>query len=277
VSNEEGIVKVFGNFNKALIEYYEINGVIVNKVALHIGSGRDASPGQAIDNPIVRLPDGRPYIPGSSVKGVFRSIVESYLVTVASGKDHVNTSCAKLFRDNNVSPEMFLKECSPIPSESRETIKPYCVNHGLFGGPNIASHIQLFDLMVVKGGKTFTKPGVAIDRFLGASRLGALYNIELVAPGTKWEFRMRIYGLEFNSELGNTLEWRCAREALAFLLEYISREGFSLGGRVSAGHGYMVFDREPIVKHVYADENGTIQSEELSLREFIEMLRGGGK
>jgi len=267
------IADIYGNFKKALIDYYGIQGVVVNKTALHIGSGRDTSPGQAIDNPIVRLPDGRPYIPGSSIKGVFRSIVESYLVTVASKREHMETSCAKLFRDNNVSPEIFMDKCSPMPKEPHKAIKSYCVNHGLFGGPNIASHIQLFDLMVVEGGKIFIKPGVAIDRFLGASRPGALYNIELVAPGTKWEFRMRIYGVESNS----SLEWRCAREALAFLLEYISREGFSLGGRVSAGHGYMVFDGEPRVRHVYVDENGLVQTEEISLNEFIERLRGGGE
>lgn len=273
MSSEESIVKVFGNFSKALIEYYEVYGTVVNRTALHVGSGRDTSPGQAIDNPVVRLPDGRPYIPGSSLKGVFRSIVESYLVTVASERDRMKTSCAQLFRDNNVTPELFTRVCSPTPIESEETIESYCVNHGLFGGPDIASHIQLFDLMVKEHGETFTKPGVAIDRFLGASRPGALYNIELVAPDTKWEFRMRIYGVESN----NSLEWRCAREALAFLLEYIGREGFSLGGRVSAGHGYMVFDGEPKVRHVYVDEDGRVGTKELSFKEFIKRLKGGGE
>ena len=52
---------------------YRITGRIVLDTALHIG-GRGAM--TVTDNPVVRDGDGRPVIPGSSIKGAFRAAVE---------------------------------------------------------------------------------------------------------------------------------------------------------------------------------------------------------
>lgn len=53
---------------------YRITGSLVTDTALHIGGGRESSP--ITDSPVVRNPDGRPFIPGSSLKGAFRAAVE---------------------------------------------------------------------------------------------------------------------------------------------------------------------------------------------------------
>ncbi len=267
--------KVFGNFDYALINFYEVRGTLVNKTLLHIGSGGDMSPGASVDNPVARLPDGKPYIPGSSIKGVLRSIVESYLSTISKyGRD---TACYKLL-SNTMGEKNFLEECPhTTPSGGEKKFPYYCVNHGLFGGPNVASHIQVFDIIPDESPKIIIKPGVAIDRFLGAAKPEALYNIEAIAPGTKWSLRMRIYGIMGKGSSENSkLAWDCAREALAHMFEYIIKVGISFGGRSSAGHGYMMFQDNVEVTHIYIDPStGKIVEEKMSIQEFIKKLVEG--
>lgn len=54
-----------------------ITGKIVVKTGLHIGAGNDKVEIGGMDNPIIRNPLTRePYIPGSSIKGKMRSLME---------------------------------------------------------------------------------------------------------------------------------------------------------------------------------------------------------
>lgn len=43
---------------------------------LHIGAGKDTIEIGGIDNPVVKTPDGDPYVPGSSIKGKLRFLLE---------------------------------------------------------------------------------------------------------------------------------------------------------------------------------------------------------
>ena len=55
----------------------KISGKIVVKTGLHIGAGNDKVEIGGMDNPIIRNPLTRePYIPGSSIKGKMRSLME---------------------------------------------------------------------------------------------------------------------------------------------------------------------------------------------------------
>lgn len=56
---------------------YHITGKIRLLTGLHIGAGRDAIEIGGIDNPVIRHPHTlQPYIPGSSLKGKLRSLLE---------------------------------------------------------------------------------------------------------------------------------------------------------------------------------------------------------
>jgi len=58
-------------------KYVPITGVLVCKTGLRIGGSREELEIGGMDNPIIRDPvDGLPYIPGSSLKGKLRSILE---------------------------------------------------------------------------------------------------------------------------------------------------------------------------------------------------------
>jgi len=72
-----------------LTQIKQITGTIVLKTGLHIGAGDTEMRIGGTDNPVVRNPlDGQPYIPGSSIKGKIRSLLEWQLglVTASNGK-----------------------------------------------------------------------------------------------------------------------------------------------------------------------------------------------
>ncbi|MBI5367633.1 MAG: type III-A CRISPR-associated RAMP protein Csm3 [Planctomycetes bacterium] len=59
-----------------LIGHYRLAGVIRLVTGLHIGKGKDDIEIGGKDNPVILTPDGVPYIPGSSLKGKIRSLLE---------------------------------------------------------------------------------------------------------------------------------------------------------------------------------------------------------
>jgi len=57
-----------------------ITGRIELLTGLHIGAGTETTQIGGVDNPVIRLPkDGNPYIPGSSIKGRMRALLELHL------------------------------------------------------------------------------------------------------------------------------------------------------------------------------------------------------
>lgn len=94
-----------------LIKKIKIQYTIKVLTGLHIGGSSDNVEIGGIDNPVIKLGDGKPYIPGSSLKGKIRSLLEQSkgATTVgdnseinklfgASGKDDATPSKV-IFRD----------------------------------------------------------------------------------------------------------------------------------------------------------------------------------
>lgn len=101
-------------------------GYIECITGLHIGSSSDKMEIGGVDSPVIRHPHTKyPYIPGSSLKGKLRSLLEFALQAVpASGEpssDDVNIT--RIFgagiTNNNVSPtgpgRLIVRDCHPTP------------------------------------------------------------------------------------------------------------------------------------------------------------------
>ncbi|ACI20776.1 MULTISPECIES: type III-A CRISPR-associated RAMP protein Csm3 [Thermodesulfovibrio] len=72
-----------------LREIKTIKGTIRLKTGLHIGSGNTEMQIGGTDNPVIKHPyTNEPYIPGSSLKGKIRSLVELYYGVVAEATKH---------------------------------------------------------------------------------------------------------------------------------------------------------------------------------------------
>jgi len=74
-----------------LIGYKRIGGIIRLKSGLRIGMSKDQMTIGDVDNPVIRNPlTEEPYIPGSSLKGKMRYLLEWYL-----GGDYISRSTEK--------------------------------------------------------------------------------------------------------------------------------------------------------------------------------------
>ena len=74
----------------------KIKGTIVVKTGLHIGAGNDKVEIGGMDNPVIRNPLTRePYIPGSSLKGKMRSLLEWKFDKINKDKLGDPCSCGK--------------------------------------------------------------------------------------------------------------------------------------------------------------------------------------
>lgn len=96
--------------NIVLREIISITGKIVLKTGLHIGAGDTEMHIGGTDNPVVKHPHtSEPYIPGSSIKGKVRSLVElaSALVPFSTDSKGLVTpkTLKKIKEDNSISDE----------------------------------------------------------------------------------------------------------------------------------------------------------------------------
>ncbi|MBC8309303.1 MAG: type III-A CRISPR-associated RAMP protein Csm3 [Planctomycetes bacterium] len=85
-----------------IIEVKKITGKIKVETGLRIGGSAETMEISGIDNPIIRNPaDNMPFLPGSSIKGKMRSLLEWHLGEVPQGgnvlKADENSKTAKVF------------------------------------------------------------------------------------------------------------------------------------------------------------------------------------
>ncbi len=155
-----------------------VRGHLVNETPLRVGVGREPPLGSAADLTPLRINlKGRevPYIPGSSLKGVLRSLAES--LARAQGL--------------NIHDPWDL---SAVEMEWRD--RRYCVICGTFGSTKLASHVRIYDAYPEDEARTFLKKGVVIDRDFRGARPGLLYTEEQIEPGVRWRFRMDIINIK---------------------------------------------------------------------------------
>lgn len=72
-----------------LTQIQQLTGTLLLKSGLHIGAGDTEMRIGGTDNPVVKNPlDGQPYIPGSSLKGKIRALLEWQLGLVSAANGH---------------------------------------------------------------------------------------------------------------------------------------------------------------------------------------------
>ena len=198
------------------------------QTGLHIGGSQEKVEIGGLDNPVIRavMKDNTPYIPGSSLKGKIRSLLEQALGIDCLGARNVkghSTTCpiCKAFGssqsdDNNynhrsrlIFRDLYLTEESKKKLEELDTDYPY----------------------------TEIKHETAIDRITGKAKKGALRETERVPAGTHFEGSLIVQvfsdGEKGDSELSE-------EELLKMLddgVELLNRD--YLGGSGSRGYGHV--------------------------------------
>ena len=171
---------------------YIFTGKLKLKSAMHIGRGGINLRGT--DSPIVLTPEGEPFIPGSSFKGVFRSTVEKLVSAIPNRKtcllsEEGNCPTADQSNFNN-------RRRSANWSEARLANildKELCDTCKLFGSPFSASRIFFSDLYVDEWVEaTQVRHGVAIDRDSERARDQLLYDYEVVSVSSTFEMEITL-------------------------------------------------------------------------------------
>lgn len=158
-----------------------LRGTLTTKTALRIGAGR-ATGVTGTDLPVVRDAAGRPYIPGSSLKGALRAGVESL---VRSVRDDGTMAC------NPVGDKRDWCLSSPDGLSDAEVEARTCLVCRVFGSPWMAARVSVRDLPIEAPeerwfGQFEVRNGVAIDRDTETARDGKLYDFEVVPAGTRF-------------------------------------------------------------------------------------------
>jgi CRISPR-associated RAMP protein (TIGR02581 family) len=182
---------------------YTFSSKLEMTTGLHVGGGKATL--SHTDSPVVLTPEGLPFIPGSSLKGVLRSTIEKFVASLPANlglhtcglpnEDDLSESCstarqkeiAKKRRDYRNDPEGQEK----YMKEVRENL---CHTCQLFGSPFAAGRIIINDLYLLDewGGTTQIRDGVAIDRDKETARPGAKYDFEVVPSTTSFAMHLLI-------------------------------------------------------------------------------------
>jgi len=211
-----------------------ITGSLVNLTPLRVGVGREPPLGAVVDiAPLrIRFAGGgtSPYIPGSSLKGVLRSLAESIL---RAQDKHVH---------------------DPWDFEAVEEEKngSFCLICGIFGSTRLASHVRVYDAYPEGEASTFVKTGVSINRDFRGVQPGLLYTEEQVVPGVRWRFMMDVINIRVFPEPGDE-RGRLLRQ----LLHMLASGMVQVGARRTVGYGLVKLEQGRY--EVYEVKNGVLE------------------
>jgi len=201
---------------------FEITGQVLTQTGLHIGGGKDNVEIGGMDQPIIKHPpNGQPYIPGSSLKGKMRSMLETVFF-------------AKLIETNGKGEGMPIKADCPVtrifgtsndqkPAEMGPT---RIAMRDAYLAPEEVERFNKGELVLEE------KYEVAIDRIRGTALNGALRPIERVPSGVRFDLSITLKQFE-----GDGTE---LLELVKKGLRLIELDG--LGGGISRGSGQVSFE-----------------------------------
>ena len=198
-----------------LNDYAQVKATLKLKSGLHIGTGEKVDRGDAL--PVMESPwNGMPYIPGSSLKGKMRHLLELSYGRAATDPRDTGSPC---WCGKCQICQLFGSGSSGNTFEPTRLIFRDC-----FLTDDSEAHLEKVSLE--------EKPGVRIDRITGKAAKGALFPMKRIPEGC--EFGFEISARVFEGDDINALkQWL---RAGLYLLEQDA-----LGGGGTRGSGHIEF------------------------------------
>ncbi len=206
---------------------YDFSLKIKLETPLHVGSSSEGISPLEVDNSVIRINDV-PFIPGSSIKGVFRSTLEFFLRSINEklACDVVGEKPCIDIRDEKFKKMNTEEKIRYIDEKACEVCK-------LFGSNFIASKVEFEDAYANKEITVSNRDGVAIRRDSESAANERKYDYEVINPGTIFETHIIARNLE-DHEVGYILS----------IIDLVNEGYAKFGGKKSAGLGKVRIDFE---------------------------------
>ncbi|MEC4685200.1 MAG: RAMP superfamily CRISPR-associated protein [Nitrospirota bacterium] len=163
------------------------------------------------------------YMPGTSLRGVFRSHTEKIAKTFLDGKDNYTICCDPF--DKKLSCSNRLEKSKPLTP-----YKDSCLVCKLFGSTASGSRIEIGDAEITEK-KVIIRDGIGIDRVTGAVKSGANFRFQLL-ENCKAEVKVRIRNFEL---------WQLG--LLAYVFQDLMDGYISVGFGTTKGYGKTLGER----------------------------------
>lgn len=253
----------------------DLKGWLTCETAFRIGAGRSTEI-IGTDLPVVRDAEGKPYIPGSSFKGVLRSWLESFVRAICDDRkvacnptenkewcitdDEMRTKKEELAEQVREGKLREQERDIQLTEWIKENSCLLCLT---FGSPWLASRVLVRDLAVdteLWFGQFQVRDGVAIDRDTETVSEGKLYDYEVIPSGTRFHLRLLV-------ENGEPWQW-----GMIFVgLRAFKNGSIFIGGSKSRGLGWVKLELTERKLFSIDDEQGDARIEKL-----FSFLDGGG-
>jgi CRISPR-associated protein Csm3 len=228
------------DFSK-ITNVYKFEITLKLKTPLHIGGNHEDA--VSSDLPIMRAADGRPFIPGSSVKGLLRTASErvSHLLHNEKESCFLNEGGCNPLKDPAIEKLVAQGNEKEVYKEIYNHLCPVCQT---FGGGSIASKIKANHVFFDSNTKTRVREGIKINRETGTVEGGALFNYEYIQPG-----------IEFTIELEAENLTNTNKKVIALALAQLKQNLIRFGGLQARGLGEVEFVSGSIEKVEISKEN----------------------
>jgi CRISPR-associated RAMP protein (TIGR02581 family) len=214
-------------------------GRLIFDSAHRIGAERSLAV-DAPDTPILRTANGFPFIPGSSIKGAWRSYTEAVLRTLQDQQGHFEFASDPLLQDKSPDAGLTHKKAERIKQQYEKERKSQeeldaALRHQstwterLFGNGVLASKILIKDAVIDESAwlRSEIRDGVGIDRDSGRAGDRLKYQFEVVPVGAVFPFEVVVENAS-PAELG----------LVVLGLKAFVRGDILLGGAKSRGLGW---------------------------------------
>lgn len=256
---------------------YTFRGALELAGALHIGSGGGGRIGETenwTDASVIRDSRGRPYIPGSSLRGALRAAILQIAPALFEKVNLDLREDEQFFQDlkSTMEKEVQLQrqrgESSGALTDDEGVRQDWLTAHltpveRLFGTVLWASPLHIRDLHLLSGRVDAgeVRHGVGIDRDTGAAKEQIKYDFEVLPAGARFDFWMRC---DLPDSLPKYIDlWP---RLLAIGLRLLEQGELTLGGRAARGVGQVrlrdlevyrldVGDRDALLSALLADED----------------------
>jgi CRISPR-associated protein Csm3 len=208
---------------------YTISATLVARSGLHIGAGKDDIEIGGIDNPVIKHPfTQEPYIPGSSIKGKLRSLLEWALGCIEEDGSVWGSRRRGEYDNSDVILRIFGTANSGEGKWQGGPTRLIVRDAPL--DPEWARKIRDQGLAL-----TEEKQEVSIDRIQGKAKDGGIRRTERVPAEARFSLDMRFKVFDLDGDGGER-----DKECLNYLVEALKLlENDALGGSGSRGYGRM--------------------------------------